>query len=225
MKNWVVFPSGNSAAAAVCVDAWRAAGWRVAVLIDHDQSPVDCDLLLRPERYPGYVASQNTLAALAFDAGADAVLIAGDDIYPGRGADAATLWQVYRDAFSDGVGVLQATGDRYDAMDWCAPFPLISAKTARLLYGGSAVYHPGYRHFFADQECREAAIRVGRYAEVTTVVIEHRHHSRGHADTLPPEKRRAASDRHAADWQRFRERQQAGFPGAWPEGPIFHHPV
>lgn len=212
---WCVFPTGNSEAGQRCADAWTLAGVEVACMIDPGQPLIRCDWLLQPSEYPGYVAAQNELAALAFDNGATAVLIGADDIHPGTGvtADALSTEIVYH-----GRGaIIQATGDRYEAMSWCAPFPLITREAAARLNDGRHVYHPGYRHFFADQELRDVAIAASVYIEEPRLKIEHRHHTRGHADTLPAEKRQAASARHEADRLIYEQRLALGFPGAWQE--------
>lgn len=209
---WVVFPTGNSKAGQTCADAWKSHGFKVACLTDLGEPRVDADLVLTPNKYPGCVASLNLLAKSAFDFGAIGVVLAADDCFPG--INASRLWQRYQQLLG-GFGVLQATGDYYEALSWCAPFPLIGRGTFKTLYGGAGPLCGDYRHYYADQEIRDVAILNGCFAEDPESIIEHRHSSRGFSDNLPTAKRAAAQSIHAGDSATYERRKAAGFPGAW----------
>lgn len=202
---WAIFPSGNSEAAQVCVNAWRKAGWKVAVLVDEGQPLVDCDLLHYEPNYSGTAAAYNKLLARIGDW--EIVACVNDDMFPNpcSAADAALVMRAL-----GGNHVIQATGDWYEAMAWCCPSPIMDKKFAESMSGKP--WHEGYYHLFVDEELRTVALHSGRYAEVPTLRIEHRHKSRGHADLLPPEKRAKNNARHAADRQLFEQRKRAGFP-------------
>jgi hypothetical protein len=209
---WVVFPTGNSAAGQVCADAWKAHGFKVGVLIDLDEPKVDADLVLIPDKYPGCVASLNMLTKRAFELGAAGVVLSADDGFPGSTSD--KFWQRYQELLG-GFGVLQPTGDFYEAFNWCAPCPLIGRSTFACLYGGNGPLCGDYRHYYADQEIRDVAIASRCFATDNELTIEHRHFSRGHKDTLPPAKRRYAQSTNAGDRHTYEFRKAAGFPGAW----------
>jgi hypothetical protein len=207
--NWAIFPSGNSIAAQSCANAWKAAGWKVAVLIDDDQPDVECDWLIREPKYSGTGASFNKL----LDAIGDWHIAAcvNDDMFPTR----CTVQQVLMTMSAvGGNAVLQPTKEYYEAMQWCAPCPIIDSTYAKKINCGCGPWWPGYRHFFCDQEFRDVAIRFGRYFECKDLGIKHCHHTMGFPDTLPPEKRKVNRMRHKADEQLYRQRLVAGFPGS-----------
>lgn len=201
---WAIFPSGNSEQADKCAAEWRRAGYEVAVLIDAGQTPVKCERLFIEPDYRGTAAAFNRMIR---ELDGDLFLCLNDDVFPGPGADADNFGRIFRERFPDGFGVMQATGAWYDAMAWCAPYPLIGAK-----YAATKPWHEGYYHLHCDQELRDVAIRRNAYAECPEVAIEHRHYTMGHADTLPAEKRAKNRARHLADAKLYEARKAAGFP-------------
>lgn len=204
---WIIYPTGNAVAGANAAAAWHDAGLKVACMVDSDSEWIDCDLLKVADQFPGYVPAQNLLAREAFDAGAEAVLIGADDIYPGRNANADAILQHYREALPALDGAMQCTGDWYDAMAWCAPFPVIG----KAWHQTRGAYHPGYRHYFADQDLKEHAQLLGKFVECPDIAIEHRHFTRGHADNLPSEKRNRAQQFHATDYAEYVARASRKF--------------
>jgi hypothetical protein len=211
--NWAIFPSGNSTAAQICAEAWKAAGWRVAVLIDDDQPDVVCDWLIREPKYSGTGASFNKL----LDAIGDWQIAAcvNDDMFPTH-CTAKHAADTMR-AVCGGLGtnaVLQPVKEWFDAMQWCAPCPIIGREYGKRVNGGAGPWWPGYRNYFVDQEFRDVAIRNGCYYECKDLGIKHCHHTLGFPDTLPPEKRKVNRMRHKADEQLYRQRLVAGFPGS-----------
>ena len=203
MKLWAAFPSGNSEQASICAKAWRERGYRVAVLVDEGQPSVDCDLTITEPNYRGTAAA----FAKMFGQIGESMLCLNDDVFPGDGADADNMARLLLLRFPDTFGVLQATGDWYDAMAWCAPYPLIGKR-----YMQTEPWHEGYYHLHCDEELRAVAIRRAAYAELPDVHIEHRHKSLGFTDSLPAEKRAKNNERHAADRALYETRKAVGFP-------------
>ncbi len=194
MSNWSIFPSGNSHAAQACADAWRAAGWKVAVLVDADQPDVTCDLLVREETFAGIPVAFNKMMAMLGKWRMCACI--NDDMFPLDCTTAAAGVEM-QIAFGGLDGVLQPTGCWMEPMKWCAPSPIVGRIYADRMNG--KVWHEGFYHFYCDQLLREEAIAAERFRDVPTLAIEHRHKSLGYIDLLPPEKRLENNRRHAAD--------------------------
>ena len=211
---WAVFPSGNSEAAQVCVNAWRDNGYKVAVLIDAGQPNVDCDHLIIESNYAGTATSLNRLLSHCWQQHADAVACVNDDMFPGNGADAANVSDVINQLMPDTFGVIHSLGDYYDALAWCCPHPIIGRKYGLAANGGMGAWWPQYWHNFPDQELKDVANGRGLLHSTAAIAIEHRHRTRGHDDKLPEEKRRRIIQRYNADKSLYELRKGAGFPGA-----------
>jgi hypothetical protein len=211
---WAIFPSGNSTQAQTCTNAWRDAGYRVAVLIDEGQSSVDCDHLIIEANYTGTASSLNRLASHCWQQGADAVACVNDDMFPGSGAEAANVSHVITQFMPDLLGVIHSLGDYYDALAWCCPHPIIGREYGLKANQGLGIFWPQYFHLFCDQELKDVATKYGLLHQTPSITIEHRHYSRGHADNLPSEKRERTNQRHAADRKLYELRKSACFPGS-----------
>ena len=196
--NWAIFPSGNPEAATACARAWKAAGWSTAVLLD--DGTCECDRLFIEPNYRGTAAAFNRMMAEIPEW--RLVACVNDDMFP-VDCPAERAEMLHRG------GVLQPTGVWFDAMEWCAPCPIIDRGYWKAF---KPVWHEGYAHLFCDQELREVAISRDMFYETESLGIEHRHHCLGFPDTLPAEKRRWNNDRHARDMRLYHERKAAGFP-------------
>jgi hypothetical protein len=213
---WAIFPSGDPDIGQACADAWREVGWSVAVFTDYGERKVDCDMAVEGE-YQGQPATFNRLIRYLLRQGQFAGAMCGnDDMFPGPGADVRHFSARFIERFPDTFGVAQATGDWYDAMDWCAPAPLIGRDYCWRINQGFGPWWSEYHHLHCDQELRSVAMMLDAYAEFPDVTIEHRHHSRGHADQLPPLKRLRLSDRSRLDAGIYQHRAANGFPGHEP---------
>ena len=199
---WAVFPSGNSEAAQACANAWRDAGWRVAVLIDADQPDVRCDMLVRETDYRGTAAAFNKLMRTIRDW--TIAICVNDDMFPlvCRSDHAEAVFSA---RFPDGNGIIQPAVKGFPDLA-----PAVSPIIGRA-YGVSP-WHEGYWHLHCDDEIRDVAQRSHLFAYAPELLIDHRHKSIGYADTLPAEKRRRNDAQHAADAALYLERKAAGFP-------------
>lgn len=190
--NWAIFPSGNSEAGQACADAWSKAGWLVAVLIDDDQPDVRCDRLFRESNYRGTGAAFNRMMA---EIDYDLCACVNDDMYPTKcgsvDALAAMLIQ-----FGGMCGVIQPVGTYFDGNAHAATSPIIGRDYVTA-YGPA--WDERFYHLWGDALLRDLAIQRHRFHESPKLGIEHRHHTQGHADNLPAEKRKRNNDQHRAD--------------------------
>lgn len=190
--NWAIFPSGNSEAGQACADAWSAAGWMVAVLIDTDQPSVRCDRLFLETNYRGTGAAFNRMIAeLDFDM----VACVNDDMYPTKCNETDALAEMLI-KFGGMCGVIQPTGIYFDGNAHAATSPIIG-RDYIAAYGPA--WDERFYHLWGDARLRDLAIQRHRFIESPRLGIEHRHHTQGHADTLPPAKRAANNAQHKAD--------------------------
>lgn len=190
--NWAIFPSGNSEAGQVCADAWAAAGWLVAVLIDDDQPDVRCDRLFREKNYRGTGAAFNRMMVEL-----DYYLVAcvNDDMFPKqcRAID-ATREMLFQ--FGGPCGVIQPMGCYFDGNAHAATSPIIGRDYVTA-YGPA--WDERFYHLWGDARLRDLAIKRHRFYESPVLGIEHRHWTQKHPDNLPAEKRKKNNDQHRAD--------------------------
>lgn len=196
--NWAIFPSGNPEAATVCSRAWKAAGWQTAVLLD--DGTCECDRLFIEPNYRGTAAAFNRMMEEIPDW--RLVACVNDDMFPAD-CPAERAKMLHRG------GVLQPTGAWHEAMEWCAPCPIIGRD---YWLAHKPVWYEGYYHLHVDEELMDVAIKRQKFYQTKSLGIEHRHHCSGFADTLPSEKRQKNNERHAADLRLYQQRKAAGFP-------------
>lgn len=190
--NWAIFPSGNSEAGQKCADAWAAAGWNVAVLIDADQPEVDCDYLCRESDYRGTGAAFNRLMdGIEFDI----VACVNDDMFP-KQCTAIHAYRAMLDHFGDLCGVIQPVGCYFDGNAHAATSPIIGREYIEKF---GPAWDERFYHLWGDALLKDLASKRGLFWESWELAIEHRHHTLKHTDTLPAEKRARNNARHAAD--------------------------
>ena len=189
---WAIFPTGNSEAGQKCADAWAAAGWKVAVLIDADQDDVGCDRLFRESNYRGTGAAFNTMMR---ELDYDIVACVNDDMFPKKCGAYASL-AVMLDSFDDLCGVIQPVGCYFDGNAHAATSPIIGSE---YVHRFGPAWDERFYHLWGDALLRDLASKRGLFLESPELGIEHRHHTQKHPDTLPAEKRAKNNARHAAD--------------------------
>jgi len=226
---WYAIPTANLPQAARTLAAWRARGYRTAVLVDGGADIVTAralgDLMIWTAQYEGWPRAANALARTIFaQTAADIVVTGGDDVMPDGTHSAGDLGEQFRDRFgADGLGVMQPTGDRWMpdktgvvAIERICGSPWIGRGLAARLNGGLGAFRPEYRHFFADEELKCVTERLGLLWQRPDVTQIHEHWSRrlpGRARRRRPDYLRPAQAHWAADRDLFHERQAAGFPG------------
>lgn len=235
---WLCVPSKRADGGTIPL--WRARGYRVAVMRDVGDPPVEADIC-RFERYPGYAQATNSMihCALAADPECKWVVIGGDDVEPDANhtpeeiaadckhhfsflVDHLRELGAYSGAPVSTFGVMQPTGDRWqeDAngsalIDRVCGSAWIGREFCERAYGGNGPMHPGYAHMHCDNELQEVAQKFGVFWQRRDLIHLHRHWGRTPGGKMPDFLRFANSPQHWEDSRRmFESRKALGFPGS-----------
>lgn len=199
---------------------WREMGYRLALWRDPGDDLIGCDLLLSGA-YPGYALALNSLSAAVFalDGEAQWIVTGGDDIEPEAAKRAEEIAAECSEHFNGTFGVMQPTGDRWGhrehvyAEHVCGS-PFLGREFCRRMYGGRGPLHPGYEHFYEDEELQQVAVMLGVLWQRSDLTHYHHHYMR-ERQARPAFMRDA--DRVFSEGQRmFQARKLAGFPGHAP---------
>ena len=238
---WFVIPSKKpKAEAEVCIQAWQAQGYSVAIWRDEGDESVECDLLLMG-KYPGYANAVNALCreVLERHPKTEWLVSGGDDTLPDSNKRADEIarecvrhFGMMRSPFppengkperwnSCTFGVMQPTGDRWGDsggayIDRIAGSPWMGAEWCRRMYGGEGPMWPGWQHFFVDEEIMQVAIMLGVFWQRPDLTHFHKHWIRD-GKAMP---RYLAEINSPAHWAKYKpmydRRRAAGFPGHEP---------
>ena len=118
MSVWFAIPSKKPRAQAqLCIDRWRAQGYRVAIWRDTGDEAVDCDLLLIGE-YGGYANAVNSLCKGILETypATAWVVTGGDDTEPDMTKLADQIADECTAHFGGTFGMMQPTGDRWETL-------------------------------------------------------------------------------------------------------------
>lgn len=214
---WVVFPSAMTDRANAAVDAWSARGYHTLIYQDIGVKACSADIV-RFGQFPGYYRIINSLVEDALCEGADIVTCAGDDMLPDPVSTAQDIGRFYLSLFPEGEGVLQACGDGQgiDALGVPAAARICGSPTfgrdwITRSYEGNGPFWDGYRSFYADEDLKEVAQRLGYLFMAHQFTFLHKHWSFGHMSRQFYQERN--SNEH---WQNdaalFAERKAEGFP-------------
>lgn len=226
MNVWLLLPTAKPDRGAAAVKRWRARGYKVAVYVDPDCPKFDSDYRVE-QPYPGYWKAMNYLAAELFNPlnysplYADVCLFAGDDMDPDPKLTAQELGAQYLERFPDGFGIMQPCGDPQgrDASGLPAARRICGSAWfgrgwAKRAYGGRGPTDDRYWHFYADEDLKEVAEKLGVLWWRPDVTQYHRHWSWGHMPIQPYHQK---NQRHwDADYSLFCAAKARGFPDAEP---------
>jgi len=214
---WVVFPSAITTRANAAVDAWAAQGYHTLVYQDMGAQPCVADVV-RFGNFPGYYKIINHLVEDALCEGADVITCAGDDMLPDPQATAQDIGQYYLKVFPRGEGVLQACGDRQGmdsrgvpAAERICGSPTFGREWIFRSYEGRGPLWSGYHSFYADEDLKEVAEKLGLLCMARQFTFLHKHWSWGHMSRQSYQQRNSDSywDKDAA---LFSSRKASGFP-------------
>lgn len=237
MSVWFCLPSKRVDGGTIPL--WRSRGYRIAVMRDMGDQPVEADIC-RFERYPGYAQATNAMihCALAADPECNWVVIGGDDIEPDANRPPEEIaeqcrWHFHAAAcvagkqrtcehFHDTFGVMQPTGDRWqeDAngsalVDRVCGSAWIGREFCERAYGGNGPLHPGYHHMYVDEELQAVALKFGVLWQRRDLIQLHRHWGRHVGGKRPAFLEFVNSPKHWADAKRmFESRKALAFPGS-----------
>ncbi len=209
-KVWVLIPTALKDHVFAQLEKWRKQGYKIALLTDGlSGHPVPeqewvlgaCDLLINCDEYPGVWQAWNILAQAARRLGADVCVLAGDDMDPDPNKDAETIAAEYLAHFPDGFGVMQPCGDIQGDMINGVPnsgricgSPWVGKGWIRRSYQGRGPVNAMYSAFYADEELKLVAEKLGVLWMRPDLSQFHRHWSWGH---LP---RQEYHERNQARW-------------------------
>ncbi len=208
-------PSANAANAAECARAWRDQGYKVAILQDRARFSVDCDALIARDRYPGWAGSINTLFHEAVPETCPVIVAGGDDMLPDPGARAGEIAEQFLDHFGGTFGVMQPTGDDFEATRTICGSPWIGRDWMRRMYAGSGGLCDSYHQQWADDELYWVSRCAGRFLERPDLSQFHDHFLRS-GRPAPAYWVESAAGHHERDCLTFIARSRSGFPGAAP---------
>lgn len=221
----VCFPSATEKRGHECIERWISKGYKPVVMFDDPKDflpdafydePLRPVFMVSPKPFPGYYKVINAIVTKAFDSGADLVTCIGDDMDPPeQGAQVAA--QAYFDAFPDGFGILQPTGDPQGMDKSGKPAsaricgsPVIGRKWHERAYGGKGAFCDEYTSFYGDEELHEMALQFGVLLNASEFSHFHRHWSFGHMERQ--EYHHIAQRNWDRDYETFNRRKEAGFP-------------
>jgi len=211
-------PSANSTNAARCVPAWRDMGYRVAILQDRTPICVPCDARLVRTSYPGWAASINSLCREVVPDSCPVVVGGADDMYPDPSFRAQEIAGQFLERFPDTFGVMQPTGDDFEATGSVCGSPWLGREWMRRMYKGRGGLCELYTQQYADEELFWVAKCAGRLW--TRPELSQRHdHFRRLGEPAPGYWVASAAANELRDCETFVERSGQGFPGAAPDQP------
>lgn len=214
---WFAIPSASVERCRERLPAWRAMGYKIAVLQNRERGDIPADLVVWANKYPGWAESVNILCRKIVPASADIVVSGGDDMLPDPDRTASQLANEYFERFPDGFGVMQPAGDTFMwGANYCGS-PWFARPFFTRMYQGQGPMWGGYQHNWADYELYWVARCMGALWMRDDAKQTHAHFSR---DNEPPPDwwLRNVADHDRADCQRFIIRKYQGFPGCLPAG-------
>jgi hypothetical protein len=212
---WYLMPSASASNAARSVPAWRGQGYRVAILQDRARFDIDCDALIRRDQYPGWAASINALWREAVPDDCPVVVGGGDDMFPDPDRRAHEIAEEFIDHFGGTFGVMQPTGDDFEATRTICGSPWLGRDWMRRMYAGRGGLCESYFQQWADDELYWVSKCAGRYWGRADLCQRHEHFLRAGAPA-PVYWVESAAGHAEQDCLTFIARSRAAFPGAAP---------
>lgn len=216
---YVLIPSALKAHCPAIFDLWKVKGYKLGLFVD-PRGDYPCELLIRAA-YPGVWNAWNGLAKAALSCGADAVVLAGDDMEPDPNHSAQEVAAMYLERFPNGEGIMQPSGDiqgidnsgKPAAARICGS-PWMGREWIKRAYLGNGPVDGRYNAFYADESLKHVAEKLGKLWMEPRLSQFHRHWSWHH---LP---RQSYHERNQARWHEdqklFGLSMAAGFPeGEW----------
>lgn len=217
MNVWYCIPSANPERCVRAFEAWKAQGYKCAVLVNKpDHEVLTADLVVRVDKYKGYFASVNRLAKLVVaEHEADIVVTGGDDMLPDPTKRADEIGAEFLARFPDGYGVMQPTGDDLPGTKDICGSPWMGRRWIERAYGGDGPLCGEYFHFYGDLELKELAGELGVLWQRDDLRQYHDHWiRRGGIAATTSYQRRNETAFFDVDKSVYAARKAAGWPGA-----------
>ncbi len=208
MSVWFAVPSARPYwEARKCIDAWRGAGYKVAVFVESmhpyftPRFPCYVDDEIQVKEYPGYANAVNALAKriLSIDPDAQWIVTGGDDTFPDPEHSPEQIAEEcefeflhravcagrgkmprYGPSETKTFGIMQPTGDRFagGSIDRIAGSPWMGREWCLRANQGAGPLYPGFRHMFVDECAKRTAEKLGVYWPRRDLCHFHRHFQR-----------------------------------------------
>jgi hypothetical protein len=194
---------------------WQDQGYRTAAFCDCESPFIKPnDLLLCGSHYPGYARCIAILCQhiLARDPDCQWIVIGGDDIDPDPDHDAEEIALQCINHFGGTLGIMQPTGDGFDANANCLVSPWLGREYIKRGYNGTGPLCGDYYHYWVDRELREVAKQLG-ILWIRPDLSQYHHHWTREGGCRPVDLEHAAC-RNQEGYDLFLSRQQQGFPGS-----------
>jgi hypothetical protein len=214
---WYAIPSANAENCRKNLPAWRALGYRVAVLQDGARVDVPADAIHVVPQYKGWASSVNELCRDVIPKSAAIVVSGGDDMLPDPRSTAQELARQFFETYPDGFGVMQPQGDAFEDTKHFCGSPWFGRAWIDRMHGGAGPMFPGYRHFCADDELYWVARGLDALW-IRDDLTQYHDHFRRRGEDAPAYWSRSAHLHGSADMQLFIARASLEFPGHTPTG-------
>jgi len=208
-------PSANATNAARSVPAWREQGYKVAILQDRARFEIECDALITRDRYPGWAGSINALFREVVPGDCPVVVAGGDDMFPDPGRSAQEIAREFMDHFGGTFGVMQPTGDDFEATRTICGSPWLGRAWMERMYAGRGGLCEAYHQQWADDELYWVSRCAGRFWDRPDLTQHHEHFLRT-GSPAPVYWVESAGAHAERDCLTFIARSRSRFPGAAP---------
>lgn len=213
---WFAIPTANAIKTMATFDQWAALGYKTAALVDSGRpQPSNADKVIRLPGYQGWPKAVNLLCR---EVDADVVVTGGDDILPDSELVAGQIGRRFLEHFGGTLGVMQPTGDRWmldgdgrAASERICGSPWLGREFIDRINGGRGPCWPEYYHFFADEELRDVASKLGLLWNNPEIMQFHDHWTR-QGRPRPKYLERAQGYWHS-DQALYESRKAQDFPG------------
>jgi hypothetical protein len=238
---FVAWPTANVFRSNQNAARWKAAGYKVAVATDLPKVSLrGIDASVPPllvNKWEGYYRCMNAMAQMLVGTfRADVVVCAGDGIAPDvrfKGHDLASAFAV---KFSNGFGVMQPVGDRWEVTsrvvsgtqgaaanrmhatrpsDRRCESPWLGRTFITEANGGAGPFNPEYDQYFGDHELFDTAETAGRLWLNPNIAQPSQHWARGDRDPAPYQLKNFERA-YEKDWAKYAARRGQGFPAYAP---------
>lgn len=198
MRNvWVLIPTALKEHVWDHFAKWRTQGYKIGLLTDAFACPSGdprrqraieaSDMLIDCATYPNVWKSWNMLAKAVMAWGADVCVMIGDDMDPDPLKSAQEIAEEYLARFPDGYGVMQPCGDPQGMDSSGLPAaaricgsPWVGRRWVNDAYRGNGPVCGEYNAFYADEEMKLKAEKLGVLWMRSELTQFHHHWSWGH---------------------------------------------
>lgn len=221
---WFAIPSANPAKCRQNLPAWRAMGYKIAVLQNFERGDIPADLVVWSDHYPGWPGSVNLLCRDIVPADCPIIVTGGDDMLPDPNHPAEVLAEQFFGRFPDTFGVMQPHGDEFlSARRYCGS-PFLGRAWCSTMYDGAGPMYAGYHHNYADNELYWVASGLGVLWSRPDLSHFHSHFTRDGA--AQPAYWNSVKKNDLRDCLLYYARAHERFPGHAPRGRVckYRHP-